>query len=173
MCQPVGGTLPAVAKLNAGTVLGLLALVVSCATAAVVGYDHLSRADAGDDVVRIASAAEVEANAKVRLPAGTTLLSAVYRSTGRGLDTFVYARFRFTRAALPQFLADSGLPEPTPGLRALSDKDAPPSGTWHPDAATTISGIQESQPYQHVYRRVLVDLGNPADLTVYLVATQP
>lgn len=159
--------------MNAGTVLGLVALVVSCATAAVVGYDRLSRPDVPDEVVRIASAAEVEANAKVRLPAGTTLLSGVYRSTGRGLDSFVYAKFRFTRASLPQFLADSGLAEPTPGLRALSDNDAPPSGTWHPDAATAISGIEESQPYQSVYRRVLVDLGDPADLTVYLVATQP
>jgi hypothetical protein len=58
-------------------------------------------------------------------------------------------------------------------LNAGTDKDAPPSGTWHPDAATTISGIREDQPYQHVYRRVLVDLGDPADLTIYLVAVQP
>jgi hypothetical protein len=160
-------------RVNAGVVLGTMALVVSCCVGAVVAYDHRHVFDFLPDTTRTMSAAEVEVNAKVRLPAGTTLLSAVFKSTGGGLDTFVYAKFRFARAVLKQFLTDSGLADPALGLRAVADKDAPPSGTWHPDGAVTVSGIHEDQPYQQVYRNLLVDLDHEPDVTVYLVASRP
>jgi hypothetical protein len=148
-------------KLSAGVVLGTVALVVSCGTGAFVAYDRFDRGFLPASS-RTLSAAELEGDAKVRLPAGTTLLSAVWTTTNGGLDTFVYARFRFARADLPRFLTDSGLPQPTPDLRAVADKDYTGGTTWHPDAVTEISGIREDR------RRLLFDLGNPADVTVFL-----
>jgi hypothetical protein len=155
---------------NVGAILGLVALTISCGVGSIVGYDHVKDYLGPDNYSRPASAAEVEANAKVRLPAGTTLLLGIYESSGRGLDFRVIAEFRFARAALPRFIADSALPEPQPGAREVTDMDLPNSDTWRPDAATAVAGIDGNQPYQGIHRHVMLDLSNQQDVTVYLDA---
>jgi len=128
---------------------------------------------AGDRVadgrdVRTLSAAEVEANAKVRLPPGTVLLSTSFQSA---LDWHLTAMFRFPSGELPGFLADSGFPQPEPGLRAVRDGASGPSDTWRPDSAVSVSGVEQlTEPVDGVFRQLMLDLDRPDEVTVYLVA---
>lgn len=111
------------------------------------------------------SAAELEANTGVRLPAGSLLLSAARTSLSGGLEARTVAQVRMPAADLDRFLADSGLSAPKPGARTVTDQDFPGSDTWHPDKATTVTGTGDA------HRRVMVHTTSP-DVTVYLVATQ-
>ncbi|WP_370964311.1 hypothetical protein [Amycolatopsis sp. cg9] len=111
------------------------------------------------------SAAEVEANTGVRLPAGSLLLSAARTSLSGGLESRTVAQVRMPAAVLDRFLADSGLGTPKPGERTVTDQDFPGSDTWHPDRATTVTGTGDAR------RRVMIATTSP-DVTVYLVATQ-
>ncbi|MFY1695332.1 MULTISPECIES: hypothetical protein [unclassified Solwaraspora] len=122
----------------------------------------------GDRDVRTLSAAEVEANAKVRLPPGTVLLSTSFASA---LDWHLTAMFRIPGDELPGFLDDSRFPAPEPGLRAVRTADHPGGDTWRPDDAVSVSGIdQRDEPVDGVFRTVLLDLDAPDEVTVYLVA---
>ncbi|MFV2020299.1 hypothetical protein [Micromonospora sp. LOL_023] len=123
---------------------------------------------AADRTARTLSAAEVEANAKVRLPPGTVLLSTSFQSA---LDWHLTAMFRFPAGELPRFLADSGFPQPEPGLRAVRDTAHSTSDTWRPDQAVTVSGVEQlSEPVDGVFRSLLLDLDRPDEVTGYLVA---
>jgi hypothetical protein len=118
--------------------------------------------------VRTLSAAEVEANAKVRLPPGTVLLSTSFQSA---LDWHLTAMFRLPSGELPGFLADSRFPQPEPGLRALRDDAGAPSDTWRPDSAVTVAGVEQlTEPVDGVFRKLMLDLDRPDEVTVYLVA---
>ncbi|NUT98457.1 MAG: hypothetical protein HOY78_41260 [Saccharothrix sp.] len=112
------------------------------------------------------SAAELEANAGVRLPSGTVLLSAARTSLSGGLESRVMAQLRMPATAVPRFLADSGFGEAVPDRRTVTDKDFPDSGTWHPDKAEKVAGVTAGN------RKVMVDLGHPDDVTVYVVTFQ-
>ncbi|MDG4767344.1 hypothetical protein O7632_25105 [Solwaraspora sp. WMMD406] len=125
-------------------------------------------ADGRGPTPRTLTAAEVEANAKVRLPPGTVLLSTSFVSFQ---DWHLTAMFRMPATALPGFLADSGFPRPRPGLRAVGDGDHASGDTWRPDAAVDVVGVEQlTEPTQGVFRKLLVDLDRPDDVTVYLVA---
>ncbi|WP_309114540.1 hypothetical protein [Saccharothrix sp.] len=112
------------------------------------------------------SAAELEANAGVRLPSGTVLLSAARTSLSGGLESRVMAQLRMPASAVPRFLANSGFEAAVPDQRTITDKDFPDSGTWHPDKATKVAGVIDGN------RKVMVDLGHPEDVTVYVVTFQ-
>ncbi|QKV75842.1 hypothetical protein [Amycolatopsis sp. Hca4] len=111
------------------------------------------------------SPAELEANAGVRLPAGSLVLSAARTALSGGLESRTFAQIRMPAGAVARFLTDSGLPALTPGRRTVTDEDVPGSGTWHPDKATDIAGTGDAR------RRVMTENTSP-DATVYLVATQ-
>ncbi|WFE27189.1 hypothetical protein O7623_28760 [Solwaraspora sp. WMMD791] len=154
----------------------LVALVAAAALGGcgVVGTGAGRAADrtidraAADRDVRTLSAAEVEANAKVRLPPGTVLLSTSFASA---LDWHLTAMFRIPADELPGFLDDSRFPAPEPGLRAVRTADHPGGDTWRPDDAVSVSGIdQRDEPVDGVFRTVLLDLDAPDEVTVYLVA---
>ncbi|MFI9814330.1 hypothetical protein [Saccharothrix variisporea] len=112
------------------------------------------------------SAAELEANAGVRLPSGTVLLSAARTSLSGGLESRTMAQLRMPATAVPRFLADSGFGEAVPDQRTVTDKDFPDSGTWHPDKAAKVAGVTAGN------RKVMIDLGHPDDVTVYVVTSQ-
>jgi len=151
-------------------VIGLVLSLISCAVVGVVlvtrGWDPLPVQSAP----QVASAGQVEVVAHVTLPPGTVLLSAAYSS---GLDTRLSARFRFSRSQLDGFLASAQFgAAPTPGLRAVRMADNVGGGNlWDPDAATTVSGIDEQQPAAGgTHRKLLLDLDVPDVVTVYLYA---
>ncbi|SDS85125.1 hypothetical protein [Microlunatus soli] len=120
--------------------------------------------NADDELV---SAGEVESIAKVVLPPGTVLLSAVEDGFQ---DWHLTAAARMAKSDLPAFLTDSGLGEPTAGLRSVHTKDRRhDSDSWDPDAVTSFSGIR-SQLRDDAYRSVLIDTSSDTVVVVYLTA---
>jgi len=120
-----------------------------------------------------ASAAQVEAVAHVTLPPGTVLLAAAYSN---GLETLLSATFRIPTAGRESFL-DSGrfTADLTPGLRPLDATHNVGGGNlWHPEAATSVSGLAEQEPGPDgTYRSLMFDLDAPDAITVYLYALRP
>ncbi|MEU7585869.1 hypothetical protein AB0A95_06170 [Micromonospora sp. NPDC049230] len=151
--------------------LSLVLSLVTCGFVAVTGLEDLD--DSLQSPPRPASASEVEALAHVTFPPGTVLLSA---AQSNGLETHLSARFRISREALDTFLTDgdfaAGL---TPGLRVVTKQDdVGGGGTWHPETAVRVSGINEEAPGPNgTYRRLLVDLDREDTVTVYLHARKP
>lgn len=116
------------------------------------------------------TAAELETYAGIHLPAGTVMLSTAYEHF---TDWRLTASFRFPGTALPDFLRTGGFDEPTPGLRAVTDTEASSNKTWQPDAATTVSGVDETHDddaTMAVCRKLLLDQSKVGEVTVYLVA---
>jgi hypothetical protein len=119
---------------------------------------------------QVASAAQVEAVAHVVLQPGTVLLSAAYSN---GQETRLSAKFRLPRAGLAAFVASAKFTAPlTPGLRVVDEHDNVGGGNlWDPGTATTVSGIDEEQPFADgTHRRLLLDLDTPGVVTAYLSA---
>lgn len=152
--------------LVASTLLALLLSVAALAIATMVWIDHGAKEIHAQDRPRMISASELEAVMDIRLPAGATVLTAVRKPTGRGLEYRTWGKVRMPRAALAGFLADSGLPELRPGDRVITDATLPGSDTWRPDAAKVVAGAKDN------VCRVMADLDHPVEITVYLFHVQ-
>ncbi len=126
-----------------------------------------------EDKPEAISASELEAEARVRFPSGSVVLTAIRQSIGRGLEHRIWGKVRIPRGALDRFVTDSKLPPLRPGERVLTDKSLPDSTTWHPDAAREVSGVVDSSTEAQESRNVLVDLDHPVDVTVYLYVVDP
>jgi hypothetical protein len=77
--------------------------------------------------------------------------------------------FTIDRAGMEQFVADSGFKG---GLKTGTMPLAAPEGGqlgWKLDAVKTASGA-EDRTAKGVYRRLTIDLGNPEQTVVYLMA---
>ncbi|MEH0842101.1 hypothetical protein V6U81_06880 [Micromonospora sp. CPCC 205711] len=151
-------------------VLACISLALSLVTCAVIGLgEHFGGSDL-QSAPEVASASQVEAVAHVTLPPGAVMLSAAYSN---GLETQLSAKFRLPRNELDSFIASAAFTAPpTPGLRAVTAKHNVGGGNlWKPETAKTVSGIDEEQPTADGTRRaLLVDLGVPDSVTVYLYA---
>ncbi len=149
----------------------VLSLVICCGAGLVAstsGFDLLPV----QSTPQVASAAQVEAVAQVTLPPGTVLLTAAYSN---GLETLLSAKFRIPRTELDVFIATAKFTAaPVPGLRAVDTKHNVGGGDlWDPEAAKSVSGIDEEQPTADGTRRaVLFNLDAPDAVTVYLYASR-
>ncbi|MER6592351.1 hypothetical protein ABT214_10950 [Micromonospora purpureochromogenes] len=160
---------------TAALVLACMSLLLSLIACGVAG---LSVGSDGIDLLpvqsrpEVASAAQVEAVAHVTLPPGSVLLTAAYSN---GLETQLSAKFRMPRTELDAFVATANFTTAlAPGLRAVDAKHNVGGGNlWDPEAAKTISGVDEEQPTADGTRRVLlVNLDAPDAVTVYLYASR-
>lgn len=118
---------------------------------------------------------QLEQAAALHLPATAEVLETRYLSFQ---DSYLTAVLRLPSSDLPQFLADSGFSEPTPGLRAVTNGDlrgkdrqqTREEPVWNPDAASEVSGIEQtSEPLDGLYRKLMIDTG-AAEPVIYLVA---
>ncbi len=160
---------------------GVVALVLACVSLglSLVSCGMLAMMDGNDfspleSKPELATASQVESIAHVTLPTGTVFLAGVRTD---GLEVHLSARFRIPRAALDTFIESGRFTATvTPGLRAVTTKHHNVGGgdSWNPDAAAAVSGLQEDEPGpDNTYRSLLLDLGDPDTVTVYLYASQP
>lgn len=144
--------------------LTAVALLMSATALTIRVLEELERDT--EPLTRVLSGSELEAQAKIRMPTGSVLLTSVWMTVNRGLETEIWAKIRMPETVLPVFLADSGLPQPSPGMRAVTDKTIPDSDTWRPDRANEVAGAREDTSARS--RSVMVDFDHATDVTVYL-----
>ncbi len=150
----------------------LLLSVVSCGLVALVVARGAGDLLPTQSKPELATASQVEAVAHVTLPPGTVFLAAAYSN---GLQTRLSATFRIPRGELDAFLTSGGFTATlTPGRRAITDEHNVGGGNlWRPETAASVSGIVEQQPTTDgTYRSLMLDLDDPATITVYLYATR-
>ena len=110
--------------------------------------------------------AEIERAAAVKLPARARRLHSYF---SRALDTMVLVSFTVDRPGMEQFIADSGVKG---GLKTGTLGVAPPDGGelgWNLAGIRSFAGARD-RTRDGVYRRFTVDLDDPQQPVVYLLA---
>lgn len=117
---------------------------------------------------------DVAALSRLRFPDGTALVSTTY---DHFTDWHLTAIATFPAGRLDEFLTANELTpngpaaDGTPERRAVTSADRPGDPAWNPDAATTVLSFGNAQDtIDGVYRRMLLDLDDPATVTLYLDA---